>query len=328
MNPSSQTITLPASPATGHKPQLAEIRKDYYRNRYVLLSTNRAARPNEFNQEDPGLNHTHTPDDCKDVTDQPSVFELDNIEGGWQIKVVKNLFPSLGLDNPRAFGTQEVLLETPRHDIEFSGLSDTEIAAVIESYAARIKDLSQIKGVKFVSVFKNNGHLAGASRKHLHSQIAAIGIIPPAVAEEQIAYRTYHQQHQRCPVCDIVEWEVKQQSRIVADNPDWLVIAPYSSRKRYEVWLIPKRHFASLTSSESKEQHSAAQIIKQLTSKLQASQIDFNYFLEEPAVGQTDHHFTWRLEPVPRTPRAGFEFSTGLIINSVFPEEVPAWYKS
>ncbi len=326
MSPYSQPLKLkPETLVADPVPAQAEIRKDYYEERYVLLSAKRGQRPRDFKEEDPGLDHRHNASDCQDMM-EPIVWDLPDGQGGWLVRAVKNKYPSLTLSNPHAFGEQEVLLDTPEHNVEFNELPVAQIEAVLEGYVQRTKVLAAIPGIKYVSVFRNNGHKAGASRAHLHSQISALPMIPPAVAQEAAAYADYHAKHDRCPVCDIIDWEIQHKARIIYEDKNLVIIAPFASKKRFEAWLIPRRHFASLIDAQLAERTSLATSLKNLTSRLNNSQIDYNYYLQEPALG-LDHHFMLRLEPVPKTPRAGFEFSTGMIINAVFPEYAALWYQ-
>ena len=78
----------------------------------------------------------------------------------------------------------EVIAETRDHKKQLADLSIEHIKEVLEVYSLRIKALSKLKEIKYVSVFKNKGPSAGTSLVHAHTQIAALSLLPKEVMDE------------------------------------------------------------------------------------------------------------------------------------------------
>lgn len=318
---------MPKPPHPHHDdPQTAEaeIRKHYYRERYVIIAPKRNLRPDSFSHAseahkvpNPTCHFCHN-------TEAP-LFALPSAKH-WQVKVIKNAFPALSLDNPKAFGAQEVVINTPDHDKEFSELSLEHIGQLFEAYRHRLTALKAVEGVRYVLIFKNDGPLAGASVAHAHCQIIALPLIPPNIEAESDALKHYQDEHNSCALCDVIAWEEQQRVRVIFEDKHMIAIAPYAATAGFGVWIMPRRHETLFTNLNSSELHSLAVILKKITARLDQANISFNYFLQE-SIPHQDHHFILKVEP--RTFRwAGAELGTGVIINPVPPEYAALWYQN
>ena len=58
------------------------------------------------------------------------------------------------------------------------------MAQVIRAYVSRMVDLKKDRRFRYVSVFRNQGQLAGQEPDHPHSQITATPFIPRRVVYE------------------------------------------------------------------------------------------------------------------------------------------------
>jgi UDPglucose--hexose-1-phosphate uridylyltransferase len=139
-------------------------------------------------------------------------------------------------------GAHEIVVETPLHDKRLSQMSDEEIEGVLAAYAQRIVDLKQDRRFKYVTVFKNQGSVAGAEWEHAHSQITATTFVPRRILYELRASRKWFEDKERCVFCDIVRQEEKRGKRMVDIQGEYYAFCPYASRVPYEVWLLHKKH--------------------------------------------------------------------------------------
>ncbi len=300
----------------------SEIRKHYFLERYVVIAPKRSLRPDSFSK-------TTQPD--RPVATQPafeadkSIFELKNSHGDWQVRVIKNLYSALSLDNPRAYGSQEIVVDTPDYQSRFSDLPVAQIERIFEAYMSRTKALQALEGIRYVVVFKNSGPNAGASIAHSHSQIVAIPFIPPTVELEAAAYDEYVRAHGSSPFQDIIQWELGEKQRIIFEDEHAIALSPYAVREAFGVWILPKQQRARFADLTDSERHSFAVMLKKLTGKLDSVNIDYNYFLQDSLAGE-HQHFHLKLEPRPNI-WAGFELSTGVIINPISPEYASLWYQ-
>lgn len=301
----------------------AELRKHYFLDSYVVIAPRRSFRPDSFSRA--AEPHKLVMDHCPfDHNTEHAVWQHPR-GADWRVKVVRNVFPAFSPDNPKAFGIQEVIINTPDHFSEFSDLSVSHIVEIFAAYRQRISELSKIDGIRYVLIFKNDGPVAGASIAHAHCQIFALPIIPPKIATESDALNHHWDLHNTCAYCDTIAWEEQQKVRLVSHDKHFVALAPYASSHALEVWLLPRRHINKLGELHADEIQSLAIIIKKITARLDASTISFNYIIQE-SLDHQDHHFVIKVEP--RTTKfAGAELGTGIEVNPVAPEYAALWYQ-
>ncbi|MBD3204486.1 galactose-1-phosphate uridylyltransferase [Candidatus Woesearchaeota archaeon] len=308
---------------------MGELRKDYILDRYVIIASERNKRPHQFRQEKvskhvdkcffcPGNEHL-TPE------------ELGRIKKGdsWLIRYFPNKFPAVkkkgemivSTDNnfftySDSFGMHEVIVETPEHEKELADLSVSHIKKILNVYSSRIKCLADKPGIKYVSVFKNHGKDAGTSIIHTHSQVIAYNIVPGIIRKKEDACKD------SCAYCRIIQIE-KDSHRKCFENEDAVAFTPYASRFPFEIWILPKRHRINITEFNDREIESAAKILKKILVMLQELNSPYNMYLH---YGTRNLHF--QIIIAPRLAKwAGFELSTGTIINPISPEKAAKFYR-
>ena len=314
---------------TTSKPEApsSEIRKHYYLDRYVIMAPKRNQRPDSFEGSIKPEPHKVPNADCPFCGNfEPAKFAQPGPRN-WQVKVVPNLFSQLSFDNPKAYGTTEVVINTPDHAREFSELSLENIELIFEAYRQRLVVLKATPGIRYVLVFKNDGPIAGASVSHAHCQIYALPLVPPRIVAESDAFAHYHAEHGTCAVCDVLTWEETQKVRVIYADKHLVAITPYASAHMYEVWFLPRRHLNLFTELNDAEMHSLATSLRNVTARLDSVNMSFNYHIQE-AIDDQDHHLLVKLEPRRHKEYAGAEMGTGIITNPVLPEYAALWYNS
>ncbi|MFH1642132.1 MAG: galactose-1-phosphate uridylyltransferase [Nanoarchaeota archaeon] len=304
-----------------------EVRKDYILDRYVYYAPERSKRVKEF-QKARSVNKGlcfFCPGNEK--TTPPEIGRIEN-NGVWIIRWFLNKFPIVEdkkgnskktkiLFKGPAYGIHEVIVETQYHEKQLWDLSKNHIQKILEVYKNRVNELSKVKKIKYIDIFKNHGILAGTSLVHSHSQVVALDKIPPLVKEEINALKRY----KKCPYCNIIKAELKTKRKCF-ENETMGAIAPYASRFNFEVWIFPKRHVQNITDLNEFETDDLADILKKILLKLKKFNIDYNFYLHS---GDKDFHF--HIEVCPRIATwAGFELSTNMIVNSVTPESAAEFY--
>lgn len=301
----------------------SEIRKDYFKDQYVIIAPNRAKRPQSIVKPEPEVfkvcyfcpkNFDH-----KNIT-----YQDDNKNGNWEIVSVINKFPAVSLDNPRAYGQAEVIIETREHGLDINDFSVEHIVRIFNAYINRYEELRKIDGIKHVIIFKNEGGKAGASIPHTHSQVIALPLLPPKVREEAEAYDRYYLENNDCPFCDIIKKEIGS-PRVIWEDENLFVLSPYASESPYGAWFIPKRHIRTISELSQSEKESFGKAMKMILGKLNEFGISYNYFVEN-AVNSMDYHMKLKLQPRPNI-WAGLELGTGIIINPVSPERASEIYR-
>lgn len=302
----------------------SEIRKDYFLDKYVLISPGRGKRPLDL-KEKTVIKEQAGCVFCTEKIVKNKIIASVGEKENWQIAAVHNIFPAVTLDNPKAYGSQEVIIETPHHDLELGELSVGQIEKLLKFYAARTAVLSKIKSIDYVLIFKNSGAKAGASRIHSHSQIFATKILPPDILKELTEAKSYQSENGSCPYCDIIKKEERSSRRIYKDK-QVVAFAPYASEQHFEAWIYTRRHLDNITRLTEAEFSSFAKALKQILHKLHGLGLDYNFFMHQ-VVSDTGQHFYLKIQPRDNI-WGGVELGSGLIINSVSPEEAAKFYRA
>jgi UDPglucose--hexose-1-phosphate uridylyltransferase len=323
---------------------LPELRKDPVSSRWVIISTDRRKRPNDFRFERAS---TLGRDQCpfcpghEDMTPQEVLSYRQNGSApntpGWELRVVPNKFPALQVegmldrepdgmfDRMNGIGAHEVIIETPHHDRSLASMSEPEIERVLWAYRERILDLKRDGRLRYVLVFKNHGAAAGATLEHTHSQLIALPIVPDFLREELAGARRHFEVKERCVFCDIVREDLRDGRRIIHENADIVALAPYAPRFAFETWLLPRRHGARFEEAVRHEPESPARILKSVLQRMDRALETPPYNLivhTSPFSEDTGDCYHWHLEIMPKLTRvAGFEWGTGFYLNPTSPEE-------
>ncbi|MBI4397914.1 MAG: galactose-1-phosphate uridylyltransferase [Candidatus Omnitrophica bacterium] len=335
---------------------MAELRKDPVTGRWVIISTTRGKRPNHFNHEvkdmgDPSAcpfcpgNESKTPPEISSLRRDSSGPN----SPGWQIRVIPNKYPALGIDEPltkkgvgmydlmAGFGAHEVVIETPDHHKAIHDLSIEEIKEVLTVYQNRLEDLHRDVRFRYVLIFKNEGPQAGATLSHSHSQIIATPVTPIRVKEELQGAERYFHHKERCLYCDVMHQEKDFGIRIVYENDYYISFCPFASRFPFELIFLPKYHQMDFYASRS-HLHEMAQAFKITLDKLSLAlnKPQYNYIIHTAPnrfsrrgywhTIQEDFH--WHIEIMPRlTKVAGFEWGSGFYINPTPPEDAAKYLR-
>lgn len=303
----------------------SEIRKDYIQDKYVIIAPRRSKRPLEL--ERPERIIKPKKEDCvfclKNLKNVKSLLTI-GPKNHWLIKVIANKYPAVSLDNLKAYGTQEIIIETLNHHPELEDLPTDHIAKLLEVYAQRTQEISKNKKIEYILIFKNNGGQAGASLLHAHSQIFATKFLPPHLFDKSQKQQEYKLKHGTCVYCDVIKREINGPRLVFHDRYN-IAFTPYASMHNFEVWVMPKRHLDNITLLSDEERQSFASILKKLLKKINQLNLPYNYYFHQ-IIHDEDQHLYLKL-----TPRgsiwAGVEIGSGVVINPVSPEEAAKFYR-
>jgi len=322
---------------------MPELRKEPVSGRWVIVATERAARPTDFETNPQIIKSSFCPfcEGNEDKTPPEILAYRDNgampNTGGWRVRVVPNKFPALqaegenskcedGIyDKMNGIGAHEVIIESPRHIQSLTSLDNGNIEEVLSCYRDRLIDLKSDKRFVYGLLFKNVGFSAGASLEHTHSQLIVTPIVPPLVANEIANAKVFYQRTGKCLFCDMIQQEIETDKRVVISTDNFVVFAPFASRFPFETWILPKKHESNFENLQGAEAKELAYVLKSVLAKLEAT-LDFppyNYIIHSAPFNVTESkHFHWHIEIIPRlTNIAGFEWGTGFYINPTPPEE-------
>jgi UDPglucose--hexose-1-phosphate uridylyltransferase len=337
-----------------------ELRKDYLLDRWVVIATERSRRPTDFSKPKvEGAKGAVCPMCVGNEQMTPPAVMLYLKDGSpisksadpatgerpknWLVRVIPNLFPAFSPPKQPedaqeilksdsfgcAIGAHEVIVESPNHDEDPADAELPQLELLIQAYIDRLRELSQKPYIKYVSIFRNFGLEAGASLSHAHSQIIATPMVPSTVADELDASKKYFQQHGTCAFCDIIQKE-SSSPRLIVQDGDFVVLAPYASIVPIEFWIIPKKHSSNILNLSKAEISALAKNLKASLKALKDLVNDppYNYGLHLSIDKDSQDFYHWHLEVYPKLAIwAGFEISNGMYINTVTPESAAAELK-
>jgi len=323
---------------------LSELRKDPITGRWVIISTERRKRPNDFRLEsveitsDPSCpfcegHEAMTPHEISALRRNGSPPD----SPGWDLRVIPNQFPVLrvegtldrqgeGLfDKMNGIGAHEVIIETPRHDETLATMSDAAVEQVLWASRERVRDLKQDRRFRYIIVFKNHGAAAGSSVNHSHSQLIALPIVPREVRDEVEGARAHYQQKERCVFCDVLRQDAGDGRRLITESADMTALAPYAPRFPFETWILPRRHQAHFEDASRQEIGSLARLLADILRRMNRTLRNPPYNLlihSAPLAEPATDFYHWHVEIIPKlTKVAGFEWATGFYMNPTPPEE-------
>lgn len=334
---------------------MPELRRDPVIGRWVIISTERAKRPDQFasSVEEEGLRAGDRCPFCEgnESLTPPEIYALRRAGSspngpGWEVRVVPSITPLLQVEGDldrhghgmfdimNARGAHEILIETPRHEPE-AALQVEQIVKATNVTLDRIADLEKDQRIKYVLFFKNHGAAAGGGRlKHSRSQIMGTPVNLKCVKEELVGAKNYFDYKERCVFCDIIKQELVTEKRVVAESKYFIAISQFASRFPFETWVLPKNHACDFYKTDRSEIPDFAGLMKSVFLRMRKLLGDFPYNfvlhtapfrrdLQKRRYWETiDSDYHWHFEILPILTRvAGFEWGSGFYINPLPPED-------
>jgi UDPglucose--hexose-1-phosphate uridylyltransferase len=216
---------------------------------------------------------------------------------GWRVRVVPNKYPALSGES----GRHEVVVHSPRHVTSVADLDDAELADVARAWSERARS-ARADGFPYVHALLNEGHAAGGSLPHSHSQLVWLRRTPPAVAGEHATR-----------LAAILGREAAG-GRVVAERDGLVSLCPAAGRAPYEVLIAPVRAEADPFASPLLP--ASLSLLADAIRRIHAveGRVPLNAWLH------AETH--WHIELVPRlTIPAGLELGAGVFVNPLPPEK-------
>jgi UDPglucose--hexose-1-phosphate uridylyltransferase len=209
-------------------------------------------------------NRTHLPPDgecplCPSTPDRSTeipAYDYDVVVFENRFPVLSHLDGAPGSDVPvpirPGVGRCEVVCFTPDHDASFARLTLERVRTVVDVWADRTAELSELPGVEQVLCFENRGEEIGVTLRHPHGQIYAIPFVAPRTARMLAAAR------RRGPgfLSDLVAAERASGVRVVAGNEHWTAFVPAATRWPFEVHVYPHRQVPDVSFLDDTERDS------------------------------------------------------------------------
>ncbi|MEN9936351.1 MAG: hypothetical protein RLZZ387_2930 [Chloroflexota bacterium] len=321
---------------------MPELRQNLATREWVIISTERAKRPEQFAV--PHRSHVEElpPHDNRcPFCPGNEEFDLERLrlpsEGEWHQRVVKNRFPALQDDGDverrldgihRALpgvGYHEVVVESRMHNTSPAHETVDEVEGTLRAFQLRGRTYSQDARVEQIICFKNHGPTAGTSLIHPHAQIIALPVVPYSIRARAAEARRYFDDHGECVICRMRSDEVQEAIRVIRETEHFSAFIPYAAFSPFHIWVVPRRHAASFFDITPAEIRELADLMRDMLRRIYyaLNDPDYNYVIRTaPQCEHTARHLHWYLAIIPRvTHSAGFELGSGMFINTALPEE-------
>jgi len=267
---------------------------------------------------------------------------------GWRVRVVPNRGsylgpggelspPALGAAPERGFaasggdggiyvsmaaaGADEIIIETPSHDEPALASDALQAEDALWACRERYAYWCALPFVRCVVIAREH---PAPYPGHPHWRLLALPVVPQPLWELAKGMAQYYDYRGRCGVCHLLSEETKDASRVVAENRAFVAIAPYFSAHPYEIWVVPRRHHASLLDDQPQEMQGLARVIAEATRALEAALPDPRCvltFMSAPCNIEGMERFHWFLRIAPGVGvTVATALACGIASNPVAPE--------
>ena len=321
---------------------MPEIRIDPLTGQRAIVAEPRAQRPGGLPKvpPPPELDPAEDPfADGHEAETPPEVYAV-RPDGsapdtrGWRVRVVPNRYPALDPDSPTpppsatpdlfwagpARGAHEVIINAPDSVTTLGALSAEQLAVAVEVWRERMRAHPD---ASCLHLCVNEGVEGGATVAHTHAQLYALDFVPAAIARERERFGAYATRTMGGNLLgDLLQQEVRRRERIVAIDPEAVLMAPYGAALPYQLMIVPRTPRMRFEDDGPTGAGLLHDALGRLTRHLGASP-PLNLWVRTAPRGA--EHFCWRIDIVPRlTHLAGFELGAGVGLNVVAPEQAAA----
>jgi len=322
---------------------VSELRRNPLTGRWVTIADDRADRPIDFAPRQLAVEaepRRPCPFCVGNEEETPPALETYARDGGWLVRVVPNLYPAFSGSGAMAIderdpvfvrapgtGIHEVLVLSPEHAADWSGLDDKQSGLVMAAIRDRMEEHGRSAAVRYTQMIVNHGREAGASLEHPHGQLLGIPFVPGELADEQAGFAAHAEHHGgTCLLCATIDAERADGSRVVLDDDRVLVVCPWWSGSPYELLVLPTRHEGHLARSAPADLVAVGRAVRDATRRAHDVVGDLSYnVVFHTAPHRDERAFHWHVHITPRlTSVAGFEQGTGVLINIISPERAAA----
>ncbi len=239
-----------------------------------------------------------------------------------------------------ARGRCDLVVYSQEHDSKLASMPVNDIYCLVEAWRDHYASLVAQPDIKCVSIFENKGRDAGMTLDHPHGQIYSFSFLPPNVQKqwEQTVALTQNGGLWQ----GIIDKELREGTRVIAETDGFLAAQPYFARYPYEVHIWAKRAGVnSLLEMTPDERRQLAGMLKNLVTRYENlwpdNEIGFPtlmlmYQLSNLS-GVENYRFHIEYLPLQRSPeklkyRASVESGPGTFLNDALPENQAAELKA
>ena len=229
------------------RPRPGEMRQDLLTGEWIAMAAHRQGRaflpPKEF---------------CP-LCPTTSDFGTEIADSNFEVVVFENRSPSFSApstqlpeDAIQASGRCEVVVFSDQHEGSFGSLALAQMRTVLSAWIDRTREISKLSYVEQIFAFENRGEEVGVTLNHPHGQIYSYPFITPRTAKMLQVAQEHFDKTGTPLITSIIERELTDQLRIIAQNEHWVAYVPFAARYPFEIHVAPKvfvADFAELSDS-------------------------------------------------------------------------------
>jgi len=231
-----------------------------------------------------------------------------------------------------AFGLARVICYSPRHDLTMAEMPIEKVVKVFDAWRAETRNIHKINGIKNLLIFENKGEMVGVSNSHPHGQLYATDFAFTLNNMYLKASEEYLKSEGKNLFRSILESEMEDGSRIIAENETAIAFIPFFARYAYETLVFPKRQHSTMETLTDSELSDLAEVYLTVIRKMDGLfGISFPYVM---SINQAPYDLEnkdlyqlhWQILPPLRQPDlkkfpAGPEIGVDTFMADTIPEE-------
>jgi UDPglucose--hexose-1-phosphate uridylyltransferase len=316
------------------RPRPAQLRLDLLTNEWIAVASHRQTRaflpPKELCPLCPTRGELES--EIADQDFEVVVFENRSPsfaapDAGWSMAT------NDGVDTEihQAAGRCEVVVFSDEHEGSFGTLPLAQMRTVMEAWRDRTREISLLPYVEQVFIFENRGEEVGVTLNHPHGQIYSYPFITPRTSRMLAVAQDYYDRFNRPLLSDIIDREINDEVRVIAQNEHWLAYVPFAARYPYEIHIAPKLFVPDLAELSNEAADAFPEIAKEVLLRLDgvfgiAMAYIASWHQAPVRTGRDALGLHWQIASVRRAPGklkylAGSEAAMGAFIMDLAPEQ-------
>lgn len=314
---------------------MPRIRQNIVTREWTVIAPERAKRPQEFDRRAFSSHLPHQEACVFCVGEEAWHNRVRDVEHR-HFFIVPNKYPAfMGEDtleeaghnfyiDNASLGAHEVfVMKDPKETL--NKLSPLKLAELLDLMRDRMIFYEKDSGIRSFIPIYNHGKEAGASLAHPHAQFLASNLVAPRLVTEFFGTNQYYIRRGSCVFCDMIKFEIKDNTRLIYKNRGAIAIAAFAPRFPFECWIVPTGHSASFSASTKKSVDYVAEamhfVLTSLDKKLHNPPLNWFVHTSRTIDHQLDDYYHWHIEITPRlSTYAGYELGSDTTIETMLPE--------
>ena len=200
-------------------------------------------------------------------------------------------------------GICKVVCFSPDHSKSLADMTVEDINKIVHTWQKEYTKLGNNDMINYVQIFENKGAVMGCSNPHPHGQIWGESSLPNEAYKKDKQQRDYFNKNKSSLLGDYLKQELETNERIIYQNDDFVVLAPFWAIWPFETMIVPKQQHANITKISEQENLGFADAISKITKAYdKLFECSFPYssgIHQSPTNGETNVHWHWHMSFYP-----------------------------